>query len=208
MYKIEKDGATMALVETPTYIKQKESGCFVLCDEGDAQGIAYNGTPYHIDGRQEMEGATTVSLSYTDGGAEITKSAEASNIVFVAMAEAGDIDTATATENAALFAEWAYPVAYVVGNIRTDPLDGNLYKVNDGQGHTSQAGWNPSLVPALWSKIGDPTAEYPDWSQPIGAQDAYAEGAKVSHNGANYTSDLDNNVWEPGVYGWTEVVEE
>ena len=40
--------------------------------------------------------------------------------------------------------------------------------------------------------------------QPTGAQDAYAKGAKVSHNGKHWISDVDNNVWEPGVYGWSE----
>lgn len=36
------------------------------------------------------------------------------------------------------------------------------------------------------------------------AQIAYAKGAKVSHNGKHWTSDVDANVWEPGAYGWTE----
>ena len=49
------------------------------------------------------------------------------------------------------------------------------------------------------------TEEYPAWVQPTGAHDAYAQGAKVSHNGKKWTSDIANNVWEPGVYGWTEV---
>lgn len=45
------------------------------------------------------------------------------------------------------------------------------------------------------------------WVQPTGAHDAYAQGAKVSHNGKKWTSDIAANVWEPGVYGWTEVIE-
>ena len=49
------------------------------------------------------------------------------------------------------------------------------------------------------------TEEYPAWVQPTGAHDAYAQGAKVSHNGKKWTSDVANNVWEPGAYGWTEV---
>ena len=98
-------------------------------------------------------------------------------------------------------------MAYTEGQIRRDPLDGNLYRVNKGQGHTSQEGWNPSLTPALWSKIGDPGEEWPEWSQPLGAHDAYNTGDKVAHNGKHWTSDLDGNVWEPGVYGWTEASE-
>lgn len=134
----------------------------------------------------------------------LTEIARATTIVFVLMAEAGQIDDVTATENAGQFAAWNYPIRYDAGQIRRDPLDGNLYRVNEGQGHTSQQGWNPSLTPALWSKIGDPAEEWPAWSQPLGAHDAYSAGDKVSHNGKRWVSDLDGNVWEPGTYGWSE----
>jgi hypothetical protein len=30
-------------------------------------------------------------------------------------------------------------------------------------------------------------------------------GDKVSHNDKHWESQVDNNVWEPGVYGWVEV---
>ena len=33
----------------------------------------------------------------------------------------------------------------------------------------------------------------------------YAKGDKVTHNGKTWISTTDNNVWEPGVYGWEEV---
>lgn len=45
---------------------------------------------------------------------------------------------------------------------------------------------------------------YPAWIQPTGAHDAYAKGAAVSHHDKKWISDADANVWEPGVYGWTE----
>ena len=137
----------------------------------------------------------------------VTQVAAATSIVFVTLAEAGQIDDTTAVENAAQFAEWSYPVKYTEGQIRRDPADGNLYRVNKGQGHTSQEDWPPHLTPAMWTKIGDPSEEWPEWSQPIGAHDAYNSGDKVSHNGKHWTSNVDANVWEPGVYGWTEVTE-
>lgn len=43
-------------------------------------------------------------------------------------------------------AEWAYPVAYKVGDVVT--YQGKSYQCL--QAHTSQAGWNPVAVPALW----------------------------------------------------------
>lgn len=48
------------------------------------------------------------------------------------------------------------------------------------------------------------TYKYPAWVQPTGAHDAYNIGARVSHKDKHWTSDYDANVWEPGVYGWTE----
>lgn len=73
------------------------------------------------------------------------------------------------------------------------------------QSHTAQADWTPDAAVSLWVRIDDPAEEWPEWRQPQGAHDAYALGTKVSHNGKHWTSNVSNNVWEPGVYGWTEV---
>ena len=127
------------------------------------------------------------------------------SITFVALAESGGIDEVTASEHADLFAEWAYPVAYTVGQLRRH--NGTLYKCV--QAHTSQADWTPDTAASLWSVAADPAEEWPAWSQPVGAHDAYAKGDKVSHNGKHWTSNVDSNVWEPGTAGtenlWIEV---
>lgn len=45
------------------------------------------------------------------------------------------------------------------------------------------------------------------WIQPEGAHDAYPADAKVTHNNKTWNNiHGDGNVWEPGVYGWEEVV--
>lgn len=75
----------------------------------------------------------------------------------------------------------------------------SLYRVI--QPHTSQADWTPDRVPALFARVS--VEEYPDWVQPTGAHDAYGKGDKVAHNGKHWQSDIDGNVWEPGVYGWS-----
>ena len=98
-----------------------------------------------------------------------------------------------------LFEEWQANTAYVVGDRRQ--YGGLLYRCV--QSHTSQDGWEPPNVPALWTRTWvDP---YPEWVQPTGAHDAYNKGDKVSHLGKHWESDLDANVYEPGVYGWLEV---
>lgn len=95
-------------------------------------------------------------------------------------------------------------LAYEAGDVRQ--RGGLLYRCV--QAHTSQATWTPEDAPSLWTRIADPAQEWPEWIQPTGAHNAYAQGAKVSHGGKRWVSDVDNNVWEPGVYGWTEHIEE
>lgn len=105
-----------------------------------------------------------------------------------------------ALEAVELFPAWAAGVEYAVQErIR---YDGTLYRCE--QAHTSQTGWEPPNVPALWTAVS--LDEWPEWVQPSGSQDAYAEGSKVSHNEKHWISTMDGNVWEPGVFGW-EVVE-
>ena len=169
MYKIIKDGTTIGLTEFLTYIKQHDNGCFVLCPEPEASGIAFDGKVYHLLGREALEGVSTIMLEEVDAGSEITKAKETNGIVFVTLAEAGSIDDATAAEHADLFAEWAYPVAYKVGQIRR--YNGALYKCV--QDHTSQAEWTPDTASSLWAGTSDPAEEWPAWSQPVGAHDAY-----------------------------------
>lgn len=80
---------------------------------------------------------------------------------------------------------------------------GSLYKCL--QTHASQPDWTPEAAVSLWARvlIPDP-ALIPDWEQPD-STNPYMRGDRVTHNGKTWQSDIDNNVWEPGVYGWTEV---
>ena len=125
---------------------------------------------------------------------------EATSIAFVTLAESGSIDDVTAGEHAEMFAMWETDIAYAVGNIRRY-RDGKLYRCL--QAHTSQPDWTPDAAPSLWAKvlIPDP-GTIPEWEQPE-STNPYMAGDKVTHNGATWVSDIDNNVWEPGVYGWS-----
>ena len=114
---------------------------------------------------------------------------------------AASLDDNDAVNAVKLFPAWAIGVSVTVGE-RYQYAD-KLYKCL--QAHTTQADWKPDDSPSLWVGVSDPAEEWPEWSQPVGSTDAYAKGAKVSHNGKHWTSDVDANVWEPGVYGWSEV---
>lgn len=126
---------------------------------------------------------------------------EVTSIAFVTLAESGSIDDVTAGEHAEMFAMWETGIAYAVGNIRRY-TDGKLYRCL--QAHTSQPDWTPDAAVSLWVCTSDPAEEWPAWSQPVGAHDAYAKGAKVSHKNKHWISTCDANVWEPGAYGWEE----
>ena len=93
--------------------------------------------------------------------------------------------------------------------------DGHAYAVGDRvrygkdlydclQAHVSQAGWNPADAASLWAKVLIPGPGIPEWEQPS-STNPYMKGDKVRHNGLVWESDIDNNVWEPGVYGWSQI---
>jgi hypothetical protein len=110
------------------------------------------------------------------------------------------LDDTDALEAIELFAPWQSDTDFAK-DIRVRYND-KLYRCE--QAHHSQANWTPDSTTALWTEVAKP-GEIPVWKQPTGAQDAYGIGNKVHYPTADdpvYVSTVDNNVWEPGVYGW------
>lgn len=108
-----------------------------------------------------------------------------------------------AIEVPAIYPTWKEGVSYKVGERVL--YNETLYKVLTA--HTSQADWMPNVAPSLFAKVLIPDPEtITEWEQPD-STNPYAKGDKVTHNGKTWISDIDGNVWEPGVYGWSEVVE-
>lgn len=112
-----------------------------------------------------------------------------------------------ATDEQALAAVALYP-AWTAGK---ECLSGQRVRHGDLlytvlQDHTAQADWTPDAAPSLFAKVLIPDSSViPEWEQPD-STNPYKAGDKVMHNGSAWVSMVDNNVWEPGVYGW-EVVE-
>lgn len=101
----------------------------------------------------------------------------------------------------ALYPTWKEEVEYAVGDrvLYNDVL----YKVLTA--HTSQATWTPDVSASLFAKVLIPDPEViPEWEQPD-STNPYMTGDKVTHNGKTWVSIVDNNSWEPSVYGWEEV---
>lgn len=122
-----------------------------------------------------------------------------------ALRAAMDAAAAVLTDDEALTAVAIYPLwnssaAYAAGDrVRYDRV---LYKCL--QAHTAQPSWTPTAAPSLWAKVltSDTGAPLP-WEQPE-STNPYMKGDKVTHAGKTWVSTIDNNVWEPGVYGWEE----
>lgn len=113
------------------------------------------------------------------------------------------LDDETALTGVELFPTWTLGTSYTLGErIR---YNGILWRCL--QRHTSQDGWEPGVAPSLWAKVLIPdTEKIYDWEQP-GSTNPYQKGDKVRHVGEVWVSDYDNNVWEPGVFGWSVVSE-
>lgn len=99
--------------------------------------------------------------------------------------------------------KWKAGVLYEVGKRLN--YNGTIYKVI--QSHTSQEDWLPDQTVSLYAKvlIPDP-GEILEWEQPE-STNPYMTGDKVRHQNRIWVSDVDDNVWEPGVYGWHTVEE-
>ena len=117
---------------------------------------------------------------------------------------AGIIAGSYLTDEQALTAPEIYPqfkagVSVLVGERYRDSL-GDLYKVV--QTHITQEDWQPADAPALFVKVS--IDEWPLFVQPIGTQDAYNTGDRVTFENQHYISLIDNNVWSPTAYstGW------
>ena len=99
-----------------------------------------------------------------------------------------------------LYPTWKVDVSYSKGDrVLYNDI---LYKVL--LDHTSQSDWAPDVAVSLFTKVLIPDANVtPEWQQPD-STNPYMKGDKVTHNGKVWVSTIDNNVWEPGVYGWEE----
>lgn len=109
-----------------------------------------------------------------------------------------DFSDEDALNSIELFPQWKTLTDYAAGDRVRDR--GILYACV--QTHISQDAWRPKDVPALWRVIS--IEEWPQWIQPTGVQDAYKKWDKVSYMERHWISIVDDNVWQPGIYGWEE----
>lgn len=113
---------------------------------------------------------------------------------------AQSIPDESAIETVSLFPVWRSGVAYAVDfRVRYNDI---LYRCITA--HESQETWTPDVSPSLWAGVLVEDGKILPWEQPD-STNPYMTGDKVTHNGQTWISDVDGNVWEPGVYGWSVI---
>lgn len=104
-----------------------------------------------------------------------------------------EVDDATALRMMQYFPEWESGKSYAVGDKIT--RNGKLYKVI--QAHTSQAGWTPENVPALFTEINETHDGTKDDPIPYSGNMALEKGKHYIQDGEIYrcTRDTVNPVY-------------
>ena len=134
------------------------------------------------------------------------------NLIDYMVAGRGTVSDEAALEVLTIYPKWEDNIGKTITNddiakgLNRYQHNGELYKVVQPTVFQTQYEPGAEGTSSIFVKIS--LEEFPEWVQPTGAHDAYAKGDKVTHNSKKWTSDVDANVWEPGVYGWTEYVEE
>jgi hypothetical protein len=109
----------------------------------------------------------------------------------------GASETETVNGAAAMIRQW-HPGAYQVGDVRM--YDGVPYKCVQAHDSTSNPGWTPPSVPALWMQYHGTSRETArPWVQPLGAHDQYLVGEWMIYHGAHYEC-VQNTVYTPDQY--------
>lgn len=218
MIKIIKDGTSLGMTEAPTYVRQAENGCFVLCQEAEATGIAHNGTVYHLLGREALEGAESVILEAADAGAEIQAAGESaannaklsgqlSAAAKLYVQAATDVPDETALEMPDLFRTWEEALAAGTTLAQNSIVNdgGTLYRVVSAGGVIPQAHQPPHGEGMLAVYRPIDTAHTGTQEDPIPwvyGMDC-AEGLYYSHNATVYLckANMTPCVWAPGTAG-------
>lgn len=218
MFKIIKDGTSLGMTEAPTYVRQAENGCFVLCQEAEATGIAHNGTVYHLLGREALEGAESVILEAADAGAEIQAAGESaannaklsgqlSAAAKLYVQAATDVPDETALEMPDLFKTWEEVLA-AGQNVAQNAIindGGTLYRVVAAGGVLPQEHQPPHGEGMLAVYRPIDTAHAGTLEDPIPwmyGMDC-TEGLYYSHNATVYLckANMTPCVWAPGTAG-------
>lgn len=204
MFRLMQNGVMVALGDDPRYIRKQANGSYGFCTREEAQGVAVDSKPYHIEGMDALDGAETASMETVDSTA-VVSDLQAAADVYAAQADAGNIEPKEISLHPNLFPR-------LKG-------DGSLVKVGthiNWGGMVKRAAvdlWDtedndPNHTPGLWEDISYREG-YRIIPETITAGTAFAKDECGWWEDTLYRSIYDGaNVWTPEQYpaGW-ELVE-
>ena len=162
-------------------------------DEYETVGV------YHPFTDEELE-ANAVEKAESDRAKALVEQAPLA-VMMLVRSQAASLSDGQALGMDSMFPEYDGTAKYKKGDIVRDA--GRLYRavnnVNASPTHPADDGVN-------WRLMDEPDEDgvFP-WRQPYGKKDYYRKGDTVTHDGSTWVSDVNKNVWKPGVYGWHQV---
>lgn len=190
-------------------VEQPHEGMQLVTFDGDWQNvhfmrIAADGETLELDAEYKAE--VEAVWAQAEEQLRIEAQAQAARTAQLAVAAQLAVMSLDLTDEQAMGVSTLYPDWEVGGIYKTGDIcryGGALWRVL--QDSTGEAQYPPDAHTAGWKRIGEPDESgiFP-WVQPLGATDAYKKGDVVTNGDKTWVSDIDANVWEPGVYGWTE----
>ena len=123
----------------------------------------------------------------------VEKARELRKILEKAMTDAQSLTDAEAITATCLHPKWSGDsVQYKAG--QRVQYNGELYKVKDGMGHTSQADWSPDVAVSLFEKINETNVGTKDDPIPYSAGMALENGKYYSESGIVYLCNRDTGI--------------
>ena len=103
------------------------------------------------------------------------------------------LDDEKALKAACLYPKWSGNGVKYEAGMRMQH-NGELYKVKDGMGHTSQADWSPDVAVNLFEKINETNAGTSDDPIPYSGSMALENGKYYSQDGVTYLCTRDTGI--------------
>lgn len=149
MYRLMHNGAMIALGENLRYIRMQENGSYGFCPREEAQGVAMDSKPYHIDGMDELIGAETVNVETVEAGTIVMDLAAAS-AVYASVADADGITPAEISLHPDLFPRLKGDGSLIKAGTHIN-WNGTIKRAANALWDTEEN--NPDNAPALWNDI-------------------------------------------------------
>lgn len=192
MYRIMKNGVMIGLGDKPSYIRMQDNGSYGFCDKADAQGVAVDSKPYHLDGMDELTGAETVSVETVEAGTIVMDLAAAS-AVYASVADADGITPAEISLHPDLFPRLKEDGSLIKAGTHIN-WRGTIKRAANALWDTAEN--NPDNAPALWEDIAyrEGIRIIPDT---ITAENPFSLDELGWWEDTLYRSKINANVWTP-----------